>query len=173
MKFCLWQCNCTCVCLAPLLGEKVWWNINILKEICLNSNCSICERLLYGDQSVTGVQQSMQHCSLPNYINFQLWGGCKAKKTTSLREDIWCFWWHFYHHQGEVFLAPWYCYVLILLWCELFKAKSNRKISIHWIAQLVSLTFICWIANYLVDSAIQHLNNWVLLSNTNCLLPKQ
>ena len=125
------------------------------------------------DQSVTGVQQSMQHCSLPNYINFQLWGGCKAKKTTSLREDIWCFWWHFYHHQGEVFLAPWYCYVLILLWCELFKAKSNRKISIHWIAQLVSLTFICWIANYLVDSAIQHLNNWVLLSNTNCLLPKQ
>ena len=173
MKFCLWQCNCTCVCLAPLLGEKVWWNINILKEICLNSNCSICERLLYGDQSVTGVQQSMQHCSLPNYINFRLWGGCKAKKTTSFREDIWCFWWHFYHHQGEVFLAPWYCYVLILLWCELFKAKSNRKISIHWIAQLVSLTFICWIANYLVDSAIQHLNNWVLLSNTNCLLPKQ
>ena len=175
----IWKCcwsflfghACTCVCLAPLLGEKVWWNINNLKEICF-SNRSVCERLPYGDQSVNGVQQNMQR-SLPNYIIFLLWGGCKAKKITSLREDIWCFWWHFYHHQGEVFLAPWYCYVLILLWCELFKAKSSRKLSIHWIAQLVSLTFICWIAIYLVDSAIQHLNNRALLSNTNCLLPKQ
>ena len=119
---------CTCVCLAPLLGEKVWWNINILKEICF-SNCSVCERLPYGrDQSVNGVQQNMQR-SLPNYI-FLLWGGCEAEKTPSLKEDIWCFWWHLYCHQGEVFLAPWYCYEL-LLWRQLFKAKSNRKISIH------------------------------------------
>ena len=36
--------------------------------------------------------------------------------------------------------------------------------AIHWIAQLVSLTFIHWIAIYPLDSgsAIQRLNNWGL-----------
>ena len=34
--------------------------------------------------------------------------------------------------------------------------------TIHWIAQLVSLTLIHWIVIYPVDSAIQLLNNWGL-----------
>ena len=34
--------------------------------------------------------------------------------------------------------------------------------AIHWIAQLVSLTLNRWIVIYLVDSAIQRLNNWSL-----------
>ena len=34
--------------------------------------------------------------------------------------------------------------------------------TIHWIAQLVSLTLIRWIVIYPVDSVIQLLNNWGL-----------
>ena len=37
--------------------------------------------------------------------------------------------------------------------------------TIHWIAQLVSLTLIHWIVIYPVDSAIQLLNNWGLHYN--------
>ena len=45
---------------------------------------------------------------------------------------------------------------------QLFKrwiAPSTGWITIHWIAQLVSPTLICWIAIYPVDSAVQLLNN--------------
>ena len=34
--------------------------------------------------------------------------------------------------------------------------------TIHWIAQLVSVTLNRWIVIYPVDSAIQRLNNWSL-----------
>ena len=35
----------------------------------------------------------------------------------------------------------------------------------HWIAQLVSVALIRWIVIYLVNSAIQLLNNWGLVAN--------
>ena len=57
-------------------------------------------------------------------------------------------------------------------WSQLFKrwiALSGELISIKRIVQLVSHTLIHWILIYPVDSAIQLLNNWDLVTSPDAL----